>query len=531
MNKKYTYLIIIFLIAASLAAFGRIAGHDFINYDDNKYITENYQIRSGVNLQSIKWAFGTVEESNWHPLTWISHMIDWNLFGANASGHHIVSLVFHIGAVVLLFLFLSRITNNIWPAAFAAAFFALHPLRVESVAWAAERKDVLSMLFGMASLYAYSFYTETKKLSHYLICLMLFSCALMSKPMFVTLPCLLMLLDYWPLKRWQNITKVRAENRFKQAGRLIGEKIPFICIMITSIVITYWVQKKGNAVTSIEILPLPERFTNGVLSYALYLGKVFCPLDLAIFYPYKLSLPVWQILVSAIIIAVITFAVIYLIRTMPFLFTGWFWYLGTLVPVIGLVQVGGQAMADRYTYLPSIGISIMIAWGIPPMLKRAGVRKNVLFSISIAVLCLLVFLTWMQSGYWKNSITLFNHAVRVTKGNYIAHNNLGVAMSAEGMIKEAIDHYNKAIIIKPNNANAYNNRGNAYSKRGMYDDAIQDYKMAIRIKPDYAEAYNNYAGVFLLQGNTDIGCNYARKSCAMGVCKALKKAENNGSCY
>jgi hypothetical protein len=351
----------------------------------------------------------------------------------------------------------------------------------------------------------------------------------MSKPMFVTLPFLLMILDYWPLKRWQNVMVVSAETRFKQMGGLIWEKTPFLCMTMASSIITYWVQSK--ALVAIEYINYCKRFSNVIVSYAAYLGKIFCPLDLAVFYPYKLFFPVWEILVSGLIIGILTVAVFYLIRTMPFLFIGWFWYLGTLVPVIGLVQVGGQAMADRYTYLPSIGITIMLAWGIPPMLKRVGFGKNVLFSMSIAVLCLLVFLTWMQSGYWKNSITLFNHALRVTEGNYIAHNNLGVAMSAEGMIQEAINHYNKAILIRPKYANAYNNRGNAYSKFGMYQYAIEDYRTAIRISPDYAEAYNNYASVYLLQGNADIGCYYARKSCAMGVCKALNKAKDNKFCH
>ncbi len=288
MKKKYTYLIVIFLIVASCAAFGRIAGNDFINYDDNIYITENNHIKSGINSESIKWAFTAVVVSNWHPLTLLSHMLDWNLFGANASGHHLVSLLLHIGAVIFLFLFLNKTTNNIWPSAFAAAFFALHPLRVESVAWAAERKDVLSMFFGMASIYAYAFYAENSKLSKYFLCLILFALALMSKPMMVTLPFVLMLLDYWPLKRWQKALAAPVESRFKLAGKLIWEKIPFIFLTIVFSIVTFWAQNKGGAVVPMEYLPFLKRIANAIVSYVAYLEKIFWPVNLAVFYPYEL---------------------------------------------------------------------------------------------------------------------------------------------------------------------------------------------------------------------------------------------------
>lgn len=541
MNKKYICLVIILLTVTSIVAFGRIAGNDFINYDDNQYIIDNDQIQYGINLKSIKWAFSAVAVSNWHPLTWISHMIDWNLFGANASGHHIVSLIFHIGAVILLFLFLYKTTKSIWPAAFASAFFALHPLRVESVAWAAERKDVLSMFFGMATLYAYSFYTETKKLSHYFVCLMLFSCALMSKPMFVTLPFLLMILDYWPLYRLQPTTDQASNVILKRAGRLALEKIPFFCLTIASSVITFWAQSKGNTVASMEHLNVYQRFSSAIVAYAVYLKKIFLPVDLALFYPYEWSLPFWQISFSAIIIVAITVLVLYYIKRLPFMFVGWFWYVVTLVPVIGLVQIGAQSMADRYSYLPSIGIAIMLTWGIKLLFQLINIQKKFIFFIATIVLCVLVVSTWMQCGYWRNSMSLFDHSLRVTKYNYLAYNNLGVALYAEGMFKEAIDNYNKAIIKNLNYANAYNNRGYAYAKlynnRGnayvklyQYKQALEDYGMAIRIKPDYAEAYNNYGSVYLLQDEKNLGCYYARKACAMGVCKALEKARSKGSC-
>lgn len=475
----------------SCAAFGRIAYHDFINFDDDYYVTGNSHIRSGVNAESIKWAFTSVIASNWHPLTWISHILDWKLFGANASGHHLVSLFLHIGAVIFLFLFLNKTTDKVWTAAFAAAFFALHPLRVESVAWVSERKDVLSMFWGMACLYAYSFYAERNKLSHYLLCLTLFALALMSKPMMVSLPFVFMLLDYWPLGRWRGALSAPIENRRRLARTLIGEKVPFILLTVVSSMLTFWAQAQGNSVISIDFLHYSKRFGNAIVSYAAYLEKIFWPANLAVFYPYEFFLPLWKILISALMLVIITIAVLYYNRKLPFLCVGWFWYLGTLVPVIGLVQVGKQSMADRYTYLPSIGMAVILAWLTPFLFQKAGLRLKFLYSAAIAVLCMLVFLTWMQCGYWKNSATLFSHALRVTKDNYLAHNNLGIVLSAEGMIGEAIDHYNKAIRIKPDYADAYYNRGIDYNNLGRYQQAIEDYSEAIRIKPDYADAYYN----------------------------------------
>ena len=491
MNTKHAFLIIIFLIVASCVAFGRVATNDFINFDDDYYITENNQIKSGINSGSIEWAFTSLAVSNWHPLTWISHTLDWSLFGANPSGHHLVNLLLHIGAVIFLFLFLNKTTNKIWPAAFAAAFFVLHPLRVESVAWVSERKDVLSMFFGMACLYTYAFYAQSQKSSKYLLCLILFALALMSKPMLVSLPFVLMLLDYWPLGRWQEALSAPIEGRNRLVGKLLWEKLPFILLAIASVIVTFWAQDKGNSIITVESLNFYQRLSNAIFSYVAYLGKVFWPADLAVFYPYQFSLPQWKILASVLILIVITIAAFYYIRKLPFLFVGWFWYLGTLVPVIGLVQVGKQAMADRYTYLPSIGIAMILAWLMPFLFQKTGLSRKLLISTATAVLCMLIFLTWMQCGYWKDSATLFNHTLRVTKANYLAHNNFGVALTSEGIMKEAIDHFSEAIRIIPDYAEAYYNRGTSYYHLGHYQRAIEDYNKAIRIKPDYAKAYYN----------------------------------------
>ena len=498
MKKKYIYLIVILLIVASFIAFGRIAGNDFINFDDNIYITENNYIQSGFNPGSIKWAFTAVVSNNWHPLTLISHALDWSLFGANPSGHHIVSMFLHIGSVILLFLFLNKTTCNLWAAAFAAAFFALHPLRVESVAWAAERKDVLSMFFGMAAIYAYSFYAGNHKLSKYLLCLILFAMALMSKPMMVTLPLVLMLLDYWPLGRWQKAIK-EPGNNFNSVGRLIWEKVPFICLTIVSSIVTFWTQSESGSVSLADFTFL-TRSANAIISYISYLEKIFWPVNLAVFYPYNLSLPLWKVLTSGLILILITLTVIYYIRKLPFLFTGWFWYMGTLIPVIGLVQIGNQAMADRYTYLPSVGIAFMVAWGIPSLIKSEGIRKKILFPTAIIILAIMSISTWQQCGYWKNSATLFSHALQVTKNNYLAHNNLGVTLFGERKNGEAIDHFSKSISIKEDYAYAYNNRGFTYANLGQHQRAIEDYNKSISLNSDYTTAYNGRATVYYALG-------------------------------
>ncbi|KUG23968.1 hypothetical protein ASZ90_006231 [hydrocarbon metagenome] len=489
MKKKYTYLIVIFLIIASLVAFGRIAGNGFINYDEELYITENDHIKSGINPESIKWAFSAVVCSNWHPLTLLSHSLDWSLFKDNAGGHHFISLLIHIGAVLLLFFFLNSTTKNIWPSAFAAALFALHPLRVESVAWAAERKDVLSMFFGLASIYAYACYAESSKLSRYFLCLIFFVLSLMSKPMLVTLPFVLLLLDYWPLGRGTKDISAPINSRGSVIGRLLWEKVPFIFLAIVSSVVTIWAQKMGGSVASMERLPFPVRISNAITSYVSYLGKTFWPADLAVFYPFDFYLPLWQVLISSFILIVITVVVLYYIKKLPFLFVGWFWYLVTLIPVIGLVQVGKQAMADRYTYLPSIGIAIMLAWGIPLLFPREDIRKKILFPAAIAIITILSVITWQQCGFWKNSIELWNHTLQVTKDNYLAHNNLGLVLFGKGRIKEAIDHYNKALHVRPDYFEAYGNRGNAYAGIGQYQQTIENYTKAIYLKPYHAEGY------------------------------------------
>ncbi len=494
MKKKYTCLIIFFLVVISLAAFGRIANNGFILTDDPEYITQNPHIKSGINLESIQWAFSSVVLCNWHPLTFISYMADWHFFGANAGGHHLVNLVLHIGAAVLLFLFLYKTTHRLWPAAFAAFFFAVHPLRVESIAWASERKDVLSMLFGMATLYAYAFYIKKTSFFRYVFCLALFVLSLLSKPMLVTLPFLLMLLDYWPLKRWQKALTASAESRSKPAIRLVGEKAPFIFLSLASSVVTLWAQRSGEAVASAETLPFITRAANAVVSYVAYLKKTFWPFDLAFFYPYEFSPSLGKTLGAAAILILITAAVFYWLKKRPYLFSGWFWYLGTLIPVIGLVQIGTQAMADRYTYLPSIGIAIMLAWGIPSLIKSEKNRKILLFPAAVAIIAGLSVLTFHQCGFWKDSLTLLNHTLAVTQNNDRIHYKLGLAYFEKGNLEKALNHYTEAIRLTPDRFGYYyyyHSRARAYARAGKDRQAIKDYSAALRLKPDCAKAYYN----------------------------------------
>jgi tetratricopeptide (TPR) repeat protein len=514
-------------VVVSLVAYGRILGNDFVNFDDNVYITENSHVRSGLNVETIKWAFTAVVSSNWHPLTLISHALDWSLFKDHVVGHHLVNLLLHIFNVILLFLFLNKITKNRWPAAFAALLFALHPLRVESVAWAAERKDVLSMFFGLWTLYAYAFYVAKPQVSKYILCLILFALGLMSKPMLVTLPFVLLLLDFWPLERWKKgltpeakkpvqngavpLKKKRKQLKAtslveKNVATSIGgsatiiylftEKVPFIFFALMSSIITIWAQNKGGAVASLERVPFSERLINAIVSYISYLGKTFWPVDLAVFYPYEHAFTAGGLLGAVLILLVISIFAIYLVKKAPFFLTGWLWYLGTLVPVIGLVQVGRQSMADRYMYLPSIGIGIIIVWGLAYLLPQEKIRKFIFVPVAAIVLMILSFLTWQQCGYWKNSITLFEHTLQVTKNNYLAHTNLGIALAADGKIDQAMAHYDAALKIKPNDDNAHYNLGNIYMRQGNNEEAIKHFQAAVRLNPTYFPAHNNLGVLF-----------------------------------
>jgi protein O-mannosyl-transferase len=558
MKKKYIYLIVILLIVAICAAFGRTVGHDFINFDDNVYVTENSHIRSGISPNEISWAFSTKYFNLWLPLTLLSFMLDYQLYGLNAGGYHLTNLILHILSTLLLFWLFNRMTQAVWKSAFVAALFALHPLHAESVAWIAERKDVLSAFFWMITLCLYVFYTEKPAVKRYLLVIFSFILALLSKPMVVTLPAVMILLDYWPLKRFAS-RKGTTDLILWQ----LKEKLPFFILSLILVIITLY--SPGTSIT--KNFSDPSQLAKASVNFVMYLGKTFWPHDMAIYYPFNMDVSTGRIWGAVSLIVIISAAVIIIAKRMPYLFVGWMWYVITLMPVVGIIQIGTHAMADRYHYLPSIGIGIVVAWGIPFLIKSENIHKKVLLPTGIAIMTLLAILTWQQCGYWKNSITLFGRALQVTKNNYIAHNHLASALVKNRKFEEAIYHYNEAIRINPIYADAYYNRGIAYYTIGQKKRALEDFTEAIRmipessksasayhnigttyfdlgqhqfaidnfskaiaLKPDYADAWNNRAFVYLNTGNISSGCGDARKACELGNCATLQVARGRGLC-
>jgi protein O-mannosyl-transferase len=503
-NKKW--MILLFLSATTLLAFWQVVHCDFINYDDPDYVSENIHLRNGISIEGMRWAFTTTHAANWHPLTWISHMLDVQLFGLNPRGHHLMNLFFHIVNTLLLFLVLNRMTKALWQSAFVAALFALHPLHVESVAWVSERKDVLSTLFWLLTMGAYLYYVEQLGLKRYLAVIVFFSLGLMAKPMLVTLPFVLLLLDFWPLNRFEN----RAAATGRPAGLqhhwalmcpLIWEKVPLLVLSALFSIITYLVQKQAGAVVPIEGIPLSGRVSNAFVSYIFYIDKMIWPADLALLYPHPVSWPLWLVAGAALPIIAATTMAILKAQRFPWLAVGWLWYVGTLVPVIGLVQVGIQTRADRYSYIPLIGLFIIAAWGVPELVKGCRYRKEALAVSSAFILLCLFTITWTQAGYWQNNITLYDHTLSVTENNYMVFNNRGNTYLRLGNYSLAIQDYDRAIEIYHNFSMAYNNRGLAYGNLGKYTRAIEDFDRAVEIDPTYPMAYYNRGNAYLELGN------------------------------
>ncbi|MDM8542411.1 tetratricopeptide repeat protein [Desulfococcaceae bacterium HSG9] len=422
----------------------------------------------------------------------------------NSGRHHLTNVILHIINTLLLFYFFNFISGKLWASGFIAALFALHPLHVESVAWVAERKDLLSTLWGVSALISYVRYVKYKELEWYLFALFFFIASLMSKPMLVTLPFILLLLDYWPLKRFSFYTS-SAKNELKAVSiwRLILEKLPFFVLAAGSGIVTVIVQKSGGAVAPLDTFALDLRIGNAMVSYLQYIWKMIWPCGLAVFYPHPGKLPLWQIIGAFLLLMVISVSVLRYGRQRPYLMIGWLWYLIMLVPVIGLVQVGSQAMADRYTYLPLTGLFIIITWGGHELLSHLKHYKAILSFFAIATICILTFMTWMQVSYWKNDSTLFQHALDVTQNNYLAHNNLGLAFARKGNLSKAVLQYSKALQIKPSHKEAHNNCGIALAIQGEPDKAISHFYSAIQIDPLYNEAHNNLGFVLANQGKLD----------------------------
>jgi hypothetical protein len=536
LKKRQILLISLFLAAATLIAFWQVTDSDFIRYDDGEYVTQNPHIQHGLTMEGIRWAFTTLYVGNWHPLTWISHMLDVELFGFKPHWHHVTNLLFHIANTLLLFLVLRRMTKATWQSAVVAALFALHPLHVESVAWVAERKDVLSTFFWMLTLGAYVFYVERPGLQRYLAVILFFALGLIAKPMLVTLPFVLLLLDYWPLERFrpkESSGEIRSANHPASAERrkektrkkrsaigalaaqkpaarpnpwagirpLLWEKIPFFVLTALSCLVTFLAQQQAGAVRSIEVFPPGVRVANAFVSYVAYIGKMFWPANLAVLYPHPGMWPLGQALGAVFLLIAVTALVVRSATRFPYFAVGWFWYLGTLVPVIGFVQVGSQAMADRYTYIPLIGLFIMAAWGIPKLLKKWRYRNEALLALSLLILLCLFMVTRTQVGYWKDSLTLFDHTLNVTDRNSTIYYNRGVVYNELGNPARAIGDYNRAIETNPRYADAYYNRGLAYISLDNFRQAIGDFDRAIEINPRFADAYNNRGAAYKDMGN------------------------------
>jgi len=491
------------------AAYSPILHNGFVNFDDNVYVYENPHVLSGLNLAGLKWVWGTAYASNWHPITWLSHMLDCQLYGLKPAGHHVTSLLLHLASALLLLAVLKRMTGSLWCSTLVAAFFALHPLRVESVAWVAERKDVLSVFFLMLTLLAYTHHVQKSKATQkietpgpqslvsklgplasgpYCMSLLFFALGLMSKPMLVTLPVLLLLLDYWPLRRF---TFIGTAGQSKKLRPLVLEKLPFFAMAAASCAVTLWAQTQGDAIRSLARVPWELRFSNVFVSYVRYLGKIFWPTDLAVLYPLPDAWPGWLVATSCLLLGGVTVVTVVTARRYPFLLVGWSWYLLTLVPVIGLVQVGRQSIADRYTYMPSIGLFIAVVWALREIANRRPRLRMLLVVVAAVCLTACDGMTWLQLHYWKNSKALFAHAAKVTTRNFVAHSNLGWELMAEGKLSEAIAEYDLAVQYEPNEAGVRADRAMALAKAGRYPEAITSFQTALQLKPEFVLALKN----------------------------------------
>ena len=549
-QKRVMFLISAVLVAATLAAYEPIRHNDFVMYDDYAYVTENPNVNGGITQRSVIWAF-TKSRGDWNPLTWLSHMLDCEIYGLNPLGHHITNVLFHIANSLLLFWVLQKMTGAIWRSAFVAAAFALHPLHVESVAWAAERKDVLSGLFWMLTMLAYIRYAQRPNFKRYVLVLLAFAMGLMAKPMLVTLPFVLLLLDYWPLDRFGDSKLVRRPVRRSpdvvyrdEAGSFSGggfsilnlllEKVPMFVLSVTSSVITLVVQKRGEAIVSLENCPLGVRIINTLGCYFNYIVKMLYPKGLAALYP-----PPAQITTDAAAMAVMGAAMLLVLwgKGRRWLVVGLLWYVGTLVPVAGLVQAGAQIMADRYTYLPSIGVFIIVAWGAAEIFAKLSHPKPAAATAGAAAVIAMVLMTRIQVSYWRDSPTLFERAIAVTKNNYVMHHNYGLYLCRQGQYEEGIRHFKESALICPKYLDAqqsicwallqqkkfdeaiscltnalqerndwpekhkmYYSLGLAYEQKGNLAQAEANYRKAITLKPDFAPTRDGLASVLTRQG-------------------------------
>ncbi len=497
--------IALLLAAVTFALYLPVAWFSFCVYDDGLYVTDQPIVQNGVMWSGVKWAFTSTSACNWHPLTWLSHMLDCGVFGLNPAGPHLENALLHAANTALLFTLLLRLTKKIWPSAFIAALFAWHPLHVESVAWIAERKDVLSTFFALLALLNYARYVESTKAQnpkakiYFVGSLVTFALGLMAKPMLVTLPCVLLLLDFWPLRRTENFRPNRVNFS------IVLEKWPFFLLAAASCCITFFAQSQpGNdAVASLDGVPLHYRLKSVPFAYVEYLGKTFWPANLAVFYPLHEKISTTVVALSVVGLPAITLAAWQWRRTSPYLLTGWLWFLGTLVPVIGLVQVGGAALADRYTYLPSIGLFIAVTFAAPSIGERLKISQTALAVFSIFILAACVAATEIQLRYWRNSITLFQHALAVTTDNDVARNNLGVALEQGGQSAEAAEQYLAATRLEPNRYLGFHNLANVLDRLGQPTEALAAHRVAARLEPKKSILHHCFGLALNRAGKTD----------------------------
>ena len=478
----------ILLVVLSFWVYWPVTTHSFLNYDDQEYVTENPHVQNGLSIHNVEWALTAVHSANWHPLTWISHMLDVQLFGLDPGMHHLTNLILHILSTLLLFLVLRRMTGELWPSFLVAALFALHPLHVESVAWIAERKDVLSTFFWMATLWAYTRYVNSPNLLQYLWVSLFFILGLTAKPMLVTLPFVLLLIDYWPLKRFSGS---------RSGTRLVWEKAPLLVFTLLSCWITLIAQHHAGAIKPSETYPFSIRIANALVSYVAYLVKMVWPHHLTAHYPHPGgSLSIGKVSGAALVLISVSVAVWCFRRRHPHLWVGWLWYVGTLFPVIGLVQVGSQALADRYTYVPFIGLFIMISYSL------SSIRSKPLIPITVfsIILAILTVQTRIQIRYWQNDMTLFSRMLDVTENNYRAHFGMGLALAGRGLLDQAAVHYREALRINPEYDRVYNNLGILFLKKGDVQAATTQFLKALQLNETNAKAHNNMGAAMMAMG-------------------------------
>ena len=501
---KPCMLICAALIAVTAAVYVQTFDFDFTNFDDRVYVIDNEHVSSGLTLENVLWAFTARRANNWHPLTWISHMVDVELSGLDPGAHHATNVVLHVFNTLLVFVVLNRMTRRKLPSAYVAALFAVHPLHVESVAWIAERKDVLSTFLWLLTVWAYARYVERPRPARYALVVAAFLLGLLSKPMLVSLPLVLLMLDYWPLRR-----SYRSLSGLELFRALVIEKAPLFALSLASCVVTFWVQQTTGAVATLDAYPLGIRLANAVWAYVEYLVKAVWPVGLACYYPHPgSSLPVWQTLTSGLFLAVVTGLVIRGAVRAPYLLVGWLWYLVTLIPVIGLVQVGKQAMADRYTYVPMIGIFILAAWGVPDLARRLSSGRREVSSwlrragavAAVAIIAVLTLAAHRQAAFWRNDVSIWRRALAVTEHNALAHFNLGTTLAVQGDTEGAVRHFREAVRIDPAKFDAHCNLGTMLAQKGELDEAIEHFRAAVRLKPKDPVSRSNLGVALVKRG-------------------------------